>query len=118
MDEKKHMANNTTGDITREKFNTLVLEGTKYKTLLNKKFQLYTPWQKPDPKKVISFIPGIVLKVLVQKGDKVSEGQELLVLEAMKMQNRIKSNRAGTIRNVFVKEGDKVAKGFVMIEFR
>lgn len=102
----------------RDQFRTIVLEGTRYKTLYNKKFELLSPWQKPHPKKMISFLPGTVIKVLVKKGDKVSEGQDLLLLEAMKMQNRIKSDQEGTIKNVRVKEGDKVAKGVVMIEFR
>ncbi len=103
---------------SRDQFKTLILEGTRYKTLYNKKFELITPWQKPDPKKMVSFLPGTVIRVLVKKGDKVSVGQDLLLLEAMKMQNRIKADREGIIKNVLVKEGDKLPKGVVMIEFR
>jgi len=118
MEEQNVALSQAESEKSRDPFRTLVLEGTRYKTLYNKKFELLSPWQKPDPKKMISFLPGTVIKVLVKKGDKVSEGQDLLLLEAMKMQNRIKSDREGIIKNVLVKEGDKVPKGVVMIEFR
>lgn len=118
MEEQNATVSLAESEKSRDPFRTLVLEGTRYKTLYNKKFELLSPWQKPDPKKMISFLPGTVIKVLVKKGDKVSEGQDLLLLEAMKMQNRIKSDREGIIKNVLVKEGDKVPKGVVMIEFR
>ena len=118
MEEQNAALSQAESEKSRDPFRTLVLEGTRYKTLYNKKFELLSPWQKPDPKKMISFLPGTVIKVLVKKEDKVSEGQDLLLLEAMKMQNRIKSDREGIIKNVLVKEGDKVPKGVVMIEFR
>ncbi|NMB71862.1 MAG: acetyl-CoA carboxylase biotin carboxyl carrier protein subunit [Bacteroidales bacterium] len=118
MEEKNTTVPLAENEKSSDQFRMLVLEGTCYKTLYNKKFELLSPWQKPDPKKMISFLPGTVIKVLVKKGDKVSAGQDLLLLEAMKMQNRIKSDREGIIKNVLVKEGDKVPKGVVMIEFR
>ena len=118
MEEKNTTVLLAENEKSSDQFRMLVLEGTRYKTLYNKKFELLSPWQKPDPKKMISFLPGTVIKVLVKKGDKVSAGQDLLLLEAMKMQNRIKSDREGIIKNVLVKEGDKVPKGVVMIEFR
>jgi len=118
MEEKNTTVPLAENEKSSDQFRMLVLEGTRYKTLYNKKFELLSPWQKPDPKKMISFLPGTVIKVLVKKGDKVSAGQDLLLLEAMKMQNRIKSDREGIIKNVLVKEGDKVPKGVVMIEFR
>lgn len=118
MEEKNTTVPRAENEKSSDQFRMLVLEGTRYKTLYNKKFELLSPWQKPDPKKMISFLPGTVIKVLVKKGDKVSAGQDLLLLEAMKMQNRIKSDREGIIKNVLVKEGDKVPKGVVMIEFR
>ncbi|MGB9746957.1 MAG: acetyl-CoA carboxylase biotin carboxyl carrier protein subunit [Bacteroidales bacterium] len=118
MEERNTTVPLAENEKSSDQFRMLVLEGTRYKTLYNKKFELLSPWQKPDPKKMISFLPGTVIKVLVKKGDKVSAGQDLLLLEAMKMQNRIKSDREGIIKNVLVKEGDKVPKGVVMIEFR
>ena len=52
-------------------------------------------------------MPGLVLKVLVKAGDEVAEGQELIVLEAMKMENAIKSPQAGIIDQVSVVNHDK-----------
>ncbi|MCW5962823.1 MAG: biotin/lipoyl-binding protein [Bryobacterales bacterium] len=63
------------------------------------------------PAKVLSKMPGRVVKVLVAEGDVVAEGQGLLVLEAMKMQNEIGAPGAGVVRGLAVKEGDVVAAG-------
>lgn len=62
-------------------------------------------------------MPGLVLKVLVAEGDQVSKGASLLVLEAMKMENIIKSPADVVIRSVKVKSSDKVEKNQVMIVF-
>lgn len=50
---------------------------------------------------VISPMPGSIVSVSVEPGQKVSEGQELIVIEAMKMQNIIKSEREGIIKSVY-----------------
>jgi biotin carboxyl carrier protein len=59
-------------------------------------------------------MPGKVVRVLVGPGDVVEEGQGLLVVEAMKMQNEMKASRAGRILSVTVKEGATVAAGEVL----
>lgn len=59
--------------------------------------------------KILSPMPGTIFQVHVQEGDDVIEGQELLVLEAMKMENPIVSTTAGKIKEVQVKVEDKVA---------
>ncbi|MDE5741668.1 MAG: biotin/lipoyl-binding protein [Oscillospiraceae bacterium] len=53
-------------------------------------------------------MPGTILDVKVNSGDTVSEGQVLMVLEAMKMENDIVAPKAGTIASVNVKKGDSV----------
>jgi biotin carboxyl carrier protein len=60
---------------------------------------------------VRSQITGKVLKVLVKAGDKVNAGDTLLIVEAMKMENRIFAPHAGQVAAVTVKEGDSVATG-------
>lgn len=62
-------------------------------------------------------MPGLVLDVLIKAGEEVTEGQELMILEAMKMENAIKSPQAGTISTVQVNKLDKVEKNQVLIEF-
>lgn len=58
---------------------------------------------------ILAPMPGTICQVLVQAGDDVVEGQELLVLEAMKMENPIVSTTAGKVSDVQVKVDDKVA---------
>lgn len=53
-------------------------------------------------------MPGTILDVKVNSGDSVSEGQVLMVLEAMKMENDIVAPKAGTVASVNVKKGDSV----------
>lgn len=62
-------------------------------------------------------IPGVVLSLAVQPGDEVAVGQELCVLEAMKMKNTIRSPRAGRIERVLVTNGQTVRHNDVMFEF-
>jgi biotin carboxyl carrier protein len=62
-------------------------------------------------------MPGLVLGVSVKAGDEVVEGDELLILEAMKMENAIKSPQDGTIDSILVQKGDKVEKNQGLISF-
>lgn len=68
-------------------------------------------------KAVTAPIPGVIISVLVKEGDQVEVGQELCVLEAMKMKNSIRANRAGKIAAVRVAAGDQVHHSQVLIEF-
>ena len=56
-------------------------------------------------------MPGKVIRLLVNTGEKVEADQGLIVVEAMKMQNEIRAPRGGTIERFFVREGDAVAAG-------
>lgn len=62
-------------------------------------------------------MPGLVLSVLVNEGDKIKKGDNLLVLEAMKMENIIKSPTDVTIKSIKIKPSDKVEKNQVLIQF-
>ena len=62
-------------------------------------------------------MPGLVIKLLKNEGDTVEKGDSLLILEAMKMENVIKSAGAGTIKSISVSVNDKVEKGQLMVEF-
>lgn len=79
------------------------------------------PASAPEPaasaadKAVRSPMPGTILKMLVKQGDKVKNGQVLLVLEAMKMENEIPAPCDGTITSIAVKEGSSVDTGDAMI---
>jgi biotin carboxyl carrier protein len=60
---------------------------------------------------VVAPMPGKVVRVLVEVGDRVETGQGLLVVEAMKMQNEIRSPKGGTVERLHVKEGQPVNAG-------
>jgi biotin carboxyl carrier protein len=56
-------------------------------------------------------MPGVLLEVVVAPGDRVSRGQVVAVLEAMKMRNEIKAPRDGVVAAIFVQPGQLVAYG-------
>ena len=88
----------------------------KYKTMLTEKYKQRKPWVEPNPNEIISHIPGTIVKIFVTEGQKVKKDEVVLMLEAMKMQNRIKMPFDGKIKKINVKEGDKIPKNTVMIE--
>lgn len=68
-------------------------------------------------KSIISPMPGSIISVAVEPGQTVTDGQELLIIEAMKMQNIIKSSAEGKIKKIHIKPGDSVAVDQLLIEF-
>ena len=62
-------------------------------------------------------IPGVIISIAVKPGDQVKTGQELCMLEAMKMKNAIRSSQDGTIADILVAVGDQVRHGQPLIEF-
>lgn len=60
-------------------------------------------------------MPGTVLKIMVAVGDRVTENQPLLVLEAMKMENEIVANQDGVISAIHVKNGEMVDVGVPLV---
>lgn len=65
---------------------------------------------------VKSPLPGVILNVYVKEGDRVKQGDKLLTLEAMKMENNIDSDKEGVVKSVKVKQGDSVLEGDILIE--
>ena len=68
-------------------------------------------------KQVISPMPGLVVAMEVAVGDTVKEGQTLAIIEAMKMQNLIRSERDGVVKRVGAGTGDSVATDDILVEF-
>lgn len=62
-------------------------------------------------------MPGLVVRVLAEPGQKVVEGTSLIVLEAMKMENELKAAKSGLIETVAVSRGQTVEKGQVLLTF-
>ena len=67
---------------------------------------------------VVSPMPGVILDIKVKEGDSVSEGQTVIILEAMKMENEIVSEFTGTVSAIRVKKGDTVDTDAVLVEIK
>ena len=65
--------------------------------------------------KVTTPLPGTILDVFVNVGDAVKAGQTVVLLEAMKMENNIEADAAGTVKEVRVRKGDSVLEGDVLV---
>ncbi|MFC4210006.1 biotin/lipoyl-containing protein [Pedobacter lithocola] len=63
-------------------------------------------------------MPGLVLNVMVAEGSEIKKGDNLLILEAMKMENILKSSTDGIVKKVMIKQGDKVEKNQILIQFK
>ncbi|MEM6733979.1 MAG: biotin/lipoyl-containing protein [Myxococcota bacterium] len=66
------------------------------------------------PTEISSPMPGKVVAVLVKDGDEVTEGQGLVVVEAMKMENELRSPKNGVVRKMGAEEGDAVDGGAIL----
>lgn len=91
-------------------------DGTDYMSRTTHNFRARKPWKPVDKTKVLTLIPGLILKVLVKPGQRVRRGEGVVVLEAMKMANEVQSPWAGTVKAILVEEGQVVMKHAVMLE--
>ena len=67
-------------------------------------------------KQVVASMAGNVWKVVVTVGEQIEEGQDVVILESMKMEIPIAAEEAGTVKEIKVQEGDFVNEGDVLIE--
>jgi len=74
--------------------------------------------EKPDTSKLlVSPMPGLLVKLSVRVGDTVKTGQDIAVIEAMKMENNLCATNDGVVANIPVSEGDSLAVGELIVEF-
>ena len=100
------------------KLNHRVFEVKRKYALLDLISQLGLDKQKVKRlKELTSPMPGRVLKIMVKAGDQINIGDSLLSLEAMKMENILKSDGEGIVKEVFISEEQVVDKGEVLMEF-
>jgi biotin carboxyl carrier protein len=94
----------------------LNIDTTLYKTRISKKFENRRPHKPVNFKIITSFISGTVLDIFVKEGQHVEKGDVMMILDAMKMQNRLKSDCNAKVKKIFVRKLDKVSKGTVLLE--
>jgi biotin carboxyl carrier protein len=68
-----------------------------------------------DPGQIAAIMPGKILRLAVAEGDQVQEGDVLVVLEAMKMENELRAKRSGVVKQVTVAPGDDVEMGELLV---
>ena len=88
---------------------------------VNEVFKLYRGYKPSglssgEEGELVTQMPGKVIKIIKSVGDKVAKGETVLLLEAMKMENEIKSNTDGTIRAIHIEEGQTLDENFLMME--
>ncbi|HDO06222.1 MAG TPA: acetyl-CoA carboxylase biotin carboxyl carrier protein subunit [Bacteroidetes bacterium] len=90
--------------------------GMYYKTTLTEKFKNRKQYKEPDINLIKAFIPGTIVDIMVKQGQKVSNGEPLLLLEAMKMRNIIIAPQDGKIKKLWVKKNDLVSRDQLLVE--
>jgi len=86
---------------------------------LGAEMQARMPYKAPPDtsKLLLSPMPGLLSKLHVAKGDKVSAGQKLAVIEAMKMENTLSALQDGVVEEVCVSEGSSLAVDQIIMQF-
>lgn len=102
----------------KKKHEIIIVHSARYRTEYTKKYRNRVVWEEPNQNHIYSFIPGTIIDVHVKTGEKVKEGQSLLILEAMKMHNNVQMPFDGKIVKVHVKPGEKIPKKHLMIEVK
>ena len=69
------------------------------------------------PRPLVAPMPGLVVRVAVAPGDRVEEGQGIVTMEAMKMENELRAPGPGTVKRVLARSGMAVEKGALLVEF-
>ncbi len=111
----------TDSNIPEKKFN-IEIEGENFEVAIKNELDIkldqmgFSAVSTKHVKEIKAPMPGLVLEIDVKEGQQVNEGDKLLILEAMKMENSIVIHTAATIKNIIVKAGQAVEKGQVLIE--
>lgn len=104
--------------MTEQKYETIIVHSAKYYTEYTRKYRNRPIWEEPNMNHIYSFIPGTIIDVHVKVGEKLKEGDSLLILEAMKMHNNVQMPFDGKIVKVYVKPGEKIPKKHLMLEIK
>jgi biotin carboxyl carrier protein len=121
-DSNSYMIEIVTSDTTKKQ-SRLKVNGVFFDIAVQDKYDILLeklgmqPTGKDEHREVRAPMPGMILDVLVKEGQEVSKGENLVILEAMKMENIIKSSGEGTIETINIHKGMNVEKNQVLIQF-
>jgi len=118
----KKLAGNYYYSTNNRTWRKLARQHTPQKVLnVNKVYDLYRGFKPSglssgDSGELLTQMPGKVVKINVEKGQKVKSGDCVLILEAMKMENEIKTSVDGVVKEIHVSVGDALDSGVLMLE--
>lgn len=93
-----------------------MIDETLYETEIPKSYRGKEFHGMPDPYEIRAIIPGTIVEVAVQEGQRVIVGQVVLILDAMKMLNEVESEVDGKVLKISVSPGDIVEKNQLLIK--
>lgn len=96
----------------------LVIEDSVYQTLPTNAYNKALKWKKHESNKITAIIPGTIVEIFVKEGQPVNDGDSMLIIEAMKMNNKINFTHSGIVDKIYVKPGDVVAKDQILVSLR
>ncbi|HSH19381.1 MAG TPA: acetyl-CoA carboxylase biotin carboxyl carrier protein subunit, partial [Draconibacterium sp.] len=88
----------------KKEMKELIIQGVVYQTTYTRKFEQRVNWEAPDVNMLYSFIPGTIIDIYAKPKQKLKEGDVILLLEAMKMQNHVRMPFDGEIVKIHVKK--------------
>jgi len=100
------------------------INGTLYDVKIKNEEQLlleklgFATSKKDSQGLIMAPMPGKILDIAVSEGDEVEEGEAILILEAMKMENELKAGMTGVIHSIQVKKGESVEKNQILLEIK
>ena len=121
--KKKHYNADVVSVDFKKKVFVLCINNTNYEVLLTDRHDEllkslgFSSFDKDVSPSIVSPMPGKVINVLVSEGSSFSKGDPLIVLEAMKMENIIRTPTDGIVKSIDVKKSDAVEKNQVLIKF-
>ena len=96
----------------------LIIQGGIYLTTYTRKFEQRIKWEATDENKLYAFMPGRIIDIFVKPKQKLKEGETILLLEAMKMQNQVRMPFDGEIVHINVKRDDVIPNRHMLIEIK
>ena len=95
---------------------TFSLDERDYQTLLTKKFANRKPYQAPNTKMILSYLPGTIQQIMVKEGQTLKKGEPIIIFESMKMMNIVRIPFDGKIKKIKISVGEVIPKNHLMIE--
>ena len=96
----------------------LIIQRAVYKTTFTRKFEERVTWEAPNENKLYAFMPGRIIDIFVKPKQKLKEGETILLLEAMKMQNQVRMPFDGEIVHINVKRDEVIPNRHLLIEVK